>query len=219
MKLLAAQNLAEALAGAMMPGAERLEIGGSIRREKAEVKDIEIVVIPRWREEAATDVQGGMFDAPPVVRVNCLREVVEDLEETSRLTVIKPGTQEIEPWHLTDDGRYWRLYLHRQGIKVDVFIATPETWGMVYMIRTGSGVGPDGSPLTGFAPAMLARWKQVSGGGYSKEARLWRPAHREPEPTPEERDVFEACRVRYIPPEQRLSSADVHRNALNEVAA
>ncbi len=99
-----------------------------------------------------------------------------------------------------------------EPIKVDVFLASPERWGLTLMIRTGSGVGPDGSPQTGFGPAMLARWKAVSGGGYAKDARLHRPSGTLVD-TPEEADVFAACMVAWVPPPERTDAAAVARNA------
>lgn len=213
MKLSAADKLAEALVENLSPGTERIAVAGSVRRRKPDVKDIELVVIPRFRTEPVPDAQGGLFAPAPTMRVNEMREIVERLEANDRLTVIKPNTQEIIPWHVNDDGKYWRLYLHRQGIKVDVFLQTPETWGLNFLIRTGSGVGPDGNPSSGFAPAMLARWKVVSGGGNSEGARLYRTELGRPEETREEEDVFDLCQVDFVPPDERRSVADVTRNA------
>ncbi len=48
MKLSQAQNLAERIIETMQPFCQRVAIGGSIRREKPEVKDIEIVAIPKF---------------------------------------------------------------------------------------------------------------------------------------------------------------------------
>lgn len=46
MELLKARAIAEKLVEKLAPYCERIEIAGSIRREKAEVKDIELVAIP-----------------------------------------------------------------------------------------------------------------------------------------------------------------------------
>jgi hypothetical protein len=92
-------------------------------------------------------------------------------------------------------------------------VETLERFGLIYMIRTGSGVGPDGTPETGFAPAMLARWKRITGGGYSLEGRLHRPNGRGPVSIREEEDVFRELRMAWVPPEQRVSAAAVDRAA------
>jgi DNA polymerase/3'-5' exonuclease PolX len=207
-----AQLLAARLAGDLDSACERIEIAGSVRRQKPDPKDIEIVLIPRWGTEPVTG-QADLFGANEA-RVNLAQRAIEALG-SDRVQVIKPGMHEIVPWHLNSDGKYWRLAIPADGglVKVDVFVCTPETWGLNLMIRTGSGVGPSGTAADGFAPAMLVRWKQVSGGGMAYEAQL-RGANGGTHPTPEEADVFDAVRVRFVPPEQRLSSAAVERNVL-----
>lgn len=47
MKLHQAQQIAQQVKDLLAPHCERIEIAGSIRREKPEVKDIEIVAIPK----------------------------------------------------------------------------------------------------------------------------------------------------------------------------
>jgi hypothetical protein len=67
------------------------------------------------------------------------------------------------------------------------------------MIRTGSAE---------FSQAMLARWKQVTNGGMSRGGVLHNRAGT-PVPTPEESDVFVACRAVWIPPNERVSASAV----------
>lgn len=50
MELSKAKAIAERVVEALRPFCERIEIAGSIRREKPEVKDIEVVCIPRVRD-------------------------------------------------------------------------------------------------------------------------------------------------------------------------
>ena len=50
MKLTEAKEIAEGLVEEMRPHCERVEVAGSIRRGKAQVKDLEIVAVPRWTE-------------------------------------------------------------------------------------------------------------------------------------------------------------------------
>ena len=80
MKLAQAENLARRVVETMAPYCERVEIAGSIRRGKAEPKDIEIVAIPRrcelkyvcWQRFSAlkwnADTDGHWFYLPPFVR-------------------------------------------------------------------------------------------------------------------------------------------------------
>lgn len=210
MALRQAQLLAASLAGEIAPGCERIEVAGSIRRQRAEVKDIELVILPKWGSEPVAG-QAGLF-GENTQPVNLAQRAIEALGAVV-VQPIKPGTHDVVPWHLTRDGKYWRLYLPGAGLKVDVFVCTPETWGLNLMIRTGSGVGPSGTPSDGFAPAMLTRWKAITDGGWSAESRLHQ-ANGTVRPTPEEVDVFEACRVRWLPPERRNSARDVEQAAL-----
>lgn len=185
----------------MRNGCERIEVAGSIRREKPEVKDIELVLIPRFGER---EVAGQMMlgAAPPVERVNLARVQVERLG-LELAQPIKPGTHEVIPWHLSDSGSYWRLWLPGHGIKVDVFLCSHETWGLNLVIRTGSA---------DFSRAVLQRWKAISGGGRSDGLRLTWPDGRQ-EPTPEERDVFRACRLSWVAPRDRTSEDAVWKAA------
>lgn len=51
--LAQARAVADLLVSYLAPACERIEIAGSIRREVPEVKDIELVAIPRWEEIVA----------------------------------------------------------------------------------------------------------------------------------------------------------------------
>ena len=202
-----AETIAEWLVDVLHDGAERIEIAGSIRRGKPEVKDIEIVVIPRFAQRAG-DGQMGLGGPPPVVSVNVLRERVEALG-VDLVQPIKPGTHEVIPWRLNDDGSYWRLWLPAREIKVDVFLCAPETWGLNYLIRTGSA---------DFSRAVLMRWKAVSGGGHSAGLRLTWPDGRH-EAAPEEADVFKACRMEWVIPARRVDEMAAVRAQMRPVAS
>jgi len=97
-----------------------------------------------------------------------------------------------DPSHLRDGPRYKRrLY---DGFPIDLFIVLPPAdWGLTLAIRTGSAE---------FSQALLARWKRVSGGGFSQGGRLYTPTGRH-HPTPSEDDVFEACGLRWYEPNER----------------
>lgn len=184
MELPQAQTLAEELVFSVRPFCARAEIAGSIRRKKPQVKDIEIVAIVRdWL---------GLF-----------------LSLEAHGEFIKPGVPEITPWPPKVGAKYLRMMLS-SGIKLDVFIGTEDNWGALFCMRTGSGVGPDGNPMSGFVPAMFGRWKKVSDGGKMSNCLPTRPDGTQV-PVPEEEDFFRLLGVDWIPPENRTSSKDVHR--------
>lgn len=216
-ELARAQRLASELLGDLLDVCERIEVAGSVRRRRDNVKDIELVLIPKWGRQTISGQASLLGDNTE--QVNLARERILDLERGLRLRVIKPGTRELVPWHIAPDGRYWRLALPTerdlQPLRVDVFVCDERTWGLNLMIRTGSGVGEDGRPESGFAPAMLSRWKVISGG--RSEGAMLRDKHGGIVETPEERDVFDAIRVRWVEPEMRRTSRDVEAAALIRV--
>lgn len=194
MLLTRAEQIARALAGEMAPHCARVEIAGSIRRGCPQVKDIELVAIPVWKEE---EVASGLF--PEQERVNLLHRWAK----RAGITWIKPGTSQIVPWQPKPDGKYWRALLPT-GIKLDLFIAEPENFGLIFAIRTGSAE---------FTTALVTRAKDV--GLPSMDGYLTRDGERVA--TPEERDVFELLRLEWIDPGRRHSFGSLVRKAVTSV--
>lgn len=102
-------------------------------------------------------------------------------------------------WPLKLNGKYWRLL--RGAIKFDLFFPRPENYGLILAIRTGPAE---------FSASLLARWKKISKGGYSKDGMLHLPIpadvaqpYQATVDTPEEADVFRLCGMKYIEPEKR----------------
>ncbi len=110
MKHSEALEIAERVKERLTPHCERIEIAGSIRRKKPEVKDIEIVAIPLPYEN------NGMF-------VSGIAEIVN-------------GWQKVKG-ELGPECKYTQRVLP-EGIKLDLFFATKENWGWIYALRTGS---------------------------------------------------------------------------------
>jgi len=102
-----ARQKADALAAILAPHCERIEIAGSIRREKPEVGDIEIVCIPK-RYEVGLFKSGiaAALDGCPVIR--------GQLGPACRMLCIE-----------------W------QEMQADLFFATHENWGLQLAVRTG----------------------------------------------------------------------------------
>ena len=107
MKLRQAKEISDKTLKLLEPHCERIAIAGSIRREKADVGDIEIVAIPK-----PYDV--GLFESG-------IATVVEKWKKVKGELPCK-YTQRILP----------------DGIKLDLFLVKPETWGLQFAIRTGS---------------------------------------------------------------------------------
>jgi DNA polymerase/3'-5' exonuclease PolX len=90
-----------------------------------------------------------------------------------------------------------------EGIKLDLFFATPENWGLIYAIRTGSSL---------FSKRLAEHW--CARGYHSHEGHLYytgkpvldcdgvRGAKRID--TPEEEDIFRICGMEWVRPEFRV---------------
>ncbi len=102
-----ALEIAEKYRDLLAPHCERIEIAGSIRRLKREVKDIEIVCIPKPYET-------GLFESG-------FAEVVNQWPIVRGILPCK-ATQRKLP----------------EGIALDIFTATPDNFGWIYLLRTGS---------------------------------------------------------------------------------
>ena len=161
MKLQQAKEIALKTLEQLRSHCNRIEIAGSIRREKPEPNDIEIVAIPK-----PYDV--GLFESGIATVVNCWEKVKGELP--------CKYTQRILP----------------EGIKLDLFFATPENWGLIFAIRTGSA---------DFSYKVLAsRWAKL--GYKSVNGMLTRDG--KTYPVLEEKDLFEMLGLEWVEPRLRV---------------
>jgi DNA polymerase/3'-5' exonuclease PolX len=194
---------AEALREAFLPYCHRVEIAGSVRRESPGVKDIELVVIPKWEQRANKD-PGLLFAEPG--EVNLLYEwacegatiPVMNREEPLRVRWIKPSVPDAVPWHIEAQGKYWRASINDDYTRLDVFLCVPETWGMLFFIRTG--------PREFVTAAMVHAIKRKTP---VKDLRITNFG--KPVATPEERDVFRYLNLTWVEPQMRRTKQDLER--------
>lgn len=162
----------------LKPFCERIVIAGSLRRRCATVGDIEMVAIPKMR------FSGGLFG------MEGEGYSLLDLHLNTFPEIYEPGR-----W-----GERMKQ-LRFDGYPVDLFICTPERWGVILTIRTGS--------------ADFSRWlvtSRLKGGGRMsnrrvEDGRVWKlgveagatTIRRTPMETPQEEDVFKALGVPWIP--------------------
>ena len=93
---------------------DRLEIAGSLRRQKDMIGDIELVGIPH-------SVQDGLFGFEKISPTG----MIIDLMRLMGYKAEKAGEKYIK---FVSDGK----------MNVDLIMCTPKTWGCIFMIRTGS---------------------------------------------------------------------------------
>lgn len=185
-----AMVVADGLVARFAPYCERLAVAGSLRRQESTVGDLELVAIPRWEERPDPDAVPTLFGPAASVQVNLLAEAVRRHEDIDQL---KPGATDRVPWKIRDDGRYWRLAHRPTGLQVDMFVVSPERWGLIYFLRTGPW---------DYSQWALSRWKFVTGGGFSEDGELRLP-NGQIRPTPEEADVFAALEISPVGPTDR----------------
>ena len=158
--------LAQRLLNALLPYCQRIALAGSLRRAKLMVGDIEVVAIPR--------PQLDLFSHPIA-------------GPTSLDTFLNGRVQ------FTKNGNRYKQFAYGRHT-VDLFLTTPDTWGSIYTIRTGSA---DFSHwLVTAQPHGAAPW-----GLLFQSGRLH--AHGRLLSTPEETDVFNALGLAYIDPALR----------------
>jgi DNA polymerase/3'-5' exonuclease PolX len=102
-------------------GCEKIELAGSVRRHKAEVKDLEIVAVPKLEAR-----QVGFWDTAPY---SLLEEVLDDLLAKGILV----RDCEVRRW----GERYKRMVHDASGLVIELFMARPHSWGYILALRTG----------------------------------------------------------------------------------
>lgn len=163
--LAQALSVASRLVYDLQDTCERLEIAGSIRRRKEMVKDIELVVIPK------EEIQGLL--AEPGRSQGFIRTVM-------MWEKVKGDAM----------GRYTQRRLPG-GATLDLFVATPDNWGLILAIRTGSAR---------FSHEVLAKaWVRA---GYRSEGGVLMK-NGTPTYVREERDLFSLLGIPWIEPEGR----------------
>lgn len=167
-----AEQLAAKLVKLLEPVCERVEVAGSIRRKKPDIGDVEIVCIPKV-------LMTGLF-GEKVYNVTAIYLVLNKHD-----------------YHPMKGGEKY-IAAMKDGTQYDLFIATPDTWGCIFTIRTGSAA---------FTKRLVT---QKAWGGlcpfeyYFSEGRIVNRKTGALMDTPEEDDVFRLLGIEFMPPESRL---------------
>lgn len=190
-----AKKIADNLVDQLSPACQRIEIAGSLRRKEPMVGDIEIVLI--------LPIAYNLFGDP-------------EEDETFALHLLDLALAKVGCICIKNGKKYKRV-VFRGKYKVDLFITTPQKWGCIFTIRTGSAE---------FTKRLVTNKKY---GGLCPsdlkfhEGRIWRIPLRTPEEeevrlffdglikedylnpldTPEEADVFKALGIDYVDPDLR----------------
>jgi DNA polymerase/3'-5' exonuclease PolX len=172
--LTAAQQTAVHIANTLAPFCHRIAVAGSIRRQRPQVGDIEIVALPQRQTDLLGIVVPGLMP-------------LEAFLLEKQVHIIKggydPKKKAIQKYIQFQYGRY----------SVDLFMPeSPAHWGSIFTIRTGSH---DFNMwlMNTRAPQTAIRF--INGLLYTWSRQLV--------PTPEEEDVFAALQMEFVPPNKR----------------
>lgn len=173
------KKIADEIVATLAPFCERIEIAGSVRREKQDgIHDVEVVAISKRPVLAF----GGST-------LPLLHKRTDELRAES---VMLPRLDKLNrpAWGEKFRRAKWN------DVPFDLFIATPETWGVIFTIRTGNA---------DFSHLLVT--KQWEGGAMPNDmfvcdGRLWNDHELY---TPEEKDVFKAIGLEWIEPHNRTA--------------
>lgn len=147
----------------------RAAVAGSVRRRRPQPHDIDIVVIPK-------QLQVSVFNVDPDTNWD---GIYNRLSSRLNMTKIRKGA------------KLMTLGFPDVDLPVDIYRATPETWGVLLLIRTGS---------IEYNIMLCSRAKRM---GMMLSAKRGLIKDGNVVASKEEQDIFEALDIRYIPPERR----------------
>lgn len=180
MKLANARKNVEELAALLRPYCERLEIGGSIRRARSDVKDGELIAIPTPDLLSFTD------------------HLVQEYVVTKAL------------YGETQTTRWGDKYRGMQfgDMKVELFLADAQSWGYIWWLRTGPGEANE--YIMRFlsyknAPIRFQDgYPWYSAKGWTRDDKQkWVASDRIKLMAESEHDLFKLLGMPFIPPERR----------------
>lgn len=169
-----AKSLAAKIVSELRPACQRIEIAGSIRREKPTIGDIEIVAIPLQQLDLFDNPAGSLLDLH-----------LEQLASNGRIFKGDRWGPNYKKFHPAACPH----------CAVDLFITTPEQWGVIFTIRTGSADFSHKLVTARLQGGLLPSHLRVSGG------RIWDGDTALQ--TPEEADVFRVCELGWMEPKAR----------------
>jgi len=171
--------IAEGLVNDLRPACERIQIAGSLRRGKPQVRDIEIVAIASsGTRSIGLGLECETYDI--------LDSILADLQAVGAL---RPRPVENHRADGSIDIQYklgpaFKALRTGTDVPVDLFIVRPPaSWGVIFGLRTGPG-----DWNTRLVDECKSIGRRVTGG----QVERWNGGRWEVVPTPEERDFFSA---------------------------
>ncbi len=180
-----ARRIAAAIAEDLKPYCERLEVAGSIRRQKLSVKDAEIVYVSKVEIRA---VAGSLFPEEVLAAEVRIHEL-----ERSGVLAMRPNVNGTFTF-----GSFNKLMTHvASGLAVDLFRTSDRAWWSYLVCRTGGA--ESNTALASSARRAGLSWHPYA-GGFSKVGDLDAKCVHWPE---SEADVFRLAGLPWIDPQAR----------------
>lgn len=179
MKLYDAQEIAERYRQMLAPHCHpgRCVIGGSLRRERDEIKDIEIICIPK-RVLVSVATEGADLFGPAIVHPSKIENTNAFVEIVEKWPKVKGDAR---------TGKYTQRVLP-EGIKLDLFMVVTDNWGAQLLIRTGN-----------WAYSKWFMGSALRRAGYEMRDGFVHQGDRVI-PVLEEVDMFRLAKVQYVEP-------------------
>lgn len=188
-----ARHLADQIVAELTPLCDRIEIAGSVRRCKETVKDIEILVIPKYGPQPL-DMLGHPIGSQP--------DLLADYLWDSPLWRRRPNSKGSETFGPLN--KYMlRNSIHIGGampawMPVDIFTGSAVNWGRDLWLRTGPAQW--GEETGRLAMRRGGRFHAYGPYAFTKGKA---PAYTEAVACPDEASFAKWLRVPLLPPEQR----------------
>lgn len=175
MDLEHARQIASEMVSHLSPACTRIEVAGSVRRGKAEVHDIDLVLVPRpgldlWKQ--------------PTYEWTEVDSVLGLLEVKGRMFQVKGGD------------RYRQLHVLPEGLHLELWLVLPPAqWGVIFTLRTGPAEFGHWLVTKRSQGGALPSYLAVREGAVYNGDKLI--------PTPEEADFFRELNLKWTEPAQR----------------
>jgi DNA polymerase/3'-5' exonuclease PolX len=193
MDLKFAHSLAVELKNDLSPYCRKIEIAGSVRRQKPECKDIELICVPHMY----TDLD--MFQIPKGDM-----SIFETPGTWGEL--IASWNQKFKVDQVVKNGPKYKQIKFKFGAALDLFIVTPPAeWGVQFLIRTGPSAFSHQAvtkrrwmtkPIDGVRyPGLLPSNAEVKDGAVHVNGKIL--------PMPDEKDFFDFIGLGFVSPEDR----------------
>jgi len=191
MKLALAQTHAKKIAEWLQPHCERIEIAGSIRRERPECADVDLVCIPKITEER--DMLGEVIHRRNHIHHQLVLHALDD-----KCRIVSGGERE---------GK--QMIVELKSCQLDLWFADTENFGTRLLCRTGSKEHN----------TLLALRAQDLGGSWNPYEGLTLKG--ELLPAGIESDIYHALKMPFIKPKNRegeFVAALIHSLAVHSPA-